>query len=1211
MRVGALVTPSPQMVVDGGLDFSRLPFSGGERDVNADVPYLSDAVSSRPFQNLNFELRAGVHLHWILPAALRSAEHDVDGITYPPVPTRWLVTRTSVGRPSAGWIVESDYLHPEGNEARPWNVSFPLRVSDERAPRQAFRHIGRAVPFDEWRPFDPEAEYLGGLTAVGYGDPTFATFYPACHSVFGFHDPDLPSGPTSYDVIGWYDDPAGDLTRHQRDRLEKDLGRAATAEELRASFTADLRLEIAADPVTGVPDRTLLVGRASVAPADGPTVASGGAAIAAAVDAPDVAATAQSVFPSIVLAPSPMEAIGAGLSTRLLADMGPTDGGPNDRGRSAEELEEQLDYVLLGAAIDSEHVDAAITFGELSHRQGFDLSPAGMLWRMVPVVDANVPADASGARREAPPVDAVAGLDELNALQRSANLLESQQRSIRGQLFADWQRWMQSQYAPDSVEGDTPEPDRIMDLIERRDLAEHAALERELAAVATRIAAAVAHLDPLLQADGYRLEPSADAPFWSPAEPFLLLGGAAVAPTTGLNRPARGDAVACPVLVTSANPARLPGDVEALRARGAWPDAASVDVADPAARLPIMFDWEAEFFEVAAPGPPGRAPYPPNQLSQHYQLTADDVDLTARASPATAAAADIVSGRGILTAGSSRQAMDALERFIWTEVVRDGSWEGTAALPKSERSAFIDEHADAIAARFRGRSGGSTVVSAVASRATLQNTPFLGQVLSGFNAALLMQRQSPQLPVRDPIGFPEHQRFTAEVRDAVGSAGRHTPLGESGLHPLRAGDLSLLRLRLIDSFGRSLDWNRDVDHDAVPFRLSRHYRRHPRVASRVHLPPRFSQPARLVASWLSATDEGVESIDHPATSPICGWFLANHLDDSLMVYRADGELTGSLVGVPDRLDPTLARWIAAPGGGPASAEQPARIDNPHLRAAVERLRALGPDGLSRQVRAFDATLEMIEPHTQEHPELALLMGQPFALARATIDLQLDGRPAIDQSWVALHHAIAAETSAAQPNAAQPNAAQPSEARSTRAIAEVEFEVRLGAFHKLDDGLLAYWTEGDDGPSSLHTPHATARSLDDGTTVMEGSHHATVSLRLADGPSVVSMLFDPRSPVHLTAGVLPVQTMQVAAEHAGAAMAQLATVFLAAPLLTPATRLALPLPVEAGFGWAWVERRGAAWQTFEGSELSTGVPAAHDERQTLRDGWLRLVPESSA
>ncbi len=52
-----------------------------------------------------------------------------------------------------------------------------------------------------------DGEYLEQLTAVGYGEPTFAAFYPNCQSVFGFYDDDDSAenlDGLKYDVIGWY-----------------------------------------------------------------------------------------------------------------------------------------------------------------------------------------------------------------------------------------------------------------------------------------------------------------------------------------------------------------------------------------------------------------------------------------------------------------------------------------------------------------------------------------------------------------------------------------------------------------------------------------------------------------------------------------------------------------------------------------------------------------------------------------------------------------------------------------------------------------------------------------------------------------------------------------------------------------------------------------------------------------------------------------------
>ena len=41
------------------------------------------------------------------------------------------------------------------------------------------------------------------------------------------------------------------------------------------------------------------------------------------------------------------------------------------------------------------------------------------------------------------------------------------------------------------------------------------------------------------------------------------------------------------------------------------------------------------------------------------------------------------------------------------------------------------------------------------------------------------------------------------------------------------------------------------------------------------------------------TADFAETNDHPATSPVCGWIVPNHLDVSLAFYDADGSPIGS------------------------------------------------------------------------------------------------------------------------------------------------------------------------------------------------------------------------------------------------------------------------------------------------------------------------------
>ena len=81
-------------------------------------------------------------------------------------------------------------------------------------------------------------------------------------------------------------------------------------------------------------------------------------------------------------------------------------------------------------------------------------------------------------------------------------------------------------------------------------------------------------------------------------------------------------------------------------------------------------------------------------------------------------------------------------------------------------------------------------------------------------------------------------------------------------------------------------------------------------AQKLYLPPRLLTPTRVEAHWLSAAFEDdvpgidgdfVESSDQPATSPVCGWLVPNHLDTSLMCYDADGRPVGSFARIGGQL----------------------------------------------------------------------------------------------------------------------------------------------------------------------------------------------------------------------------------------------------------------------------------------------------------------------
>lgn len=221
IHLDALYFNSDRLVAEATADFSQLPYFDRQlqQEINFDTANISEEIVSQPFQSLNLNLKAGIHLHWALPDALTRGIQTQSGTNFPPVPNRWLVTRKRNETIEAQWVVESDYLYPVekgvpytvGKGATSGAISYYYR--DQSGNDAPFRYIGRKIPLSAYLQNAPSPEtYLPAahpLTAVGYGEATFAAFYPNCHSVFGFHD-DTYSGEVAdltYEVVGWHSRP--------------------------------------------------------------------------------------------------------------------------------------------------------------------------------------------------------------------------------------------------------------------------------------------------------------------------------------------------------------------------------------------------------------------------------------------------------------------------------------------------------------------------------------------------------------------------------------------------------------------------------------------------------------------------------------------------------------------------------------------------------------------------------------------------------------------------------------------------------------------------------------------------------------------------------------------------------------------------------------------------------------------------------------------
>lgn len=1177
IHLDALCLGNDLSVVDAKVDFSRIPYWDGEKEVNHDVANLSEELLARPFEDRGLQLKTGIHLHWALPDGLTrgqigksKGQIGTDGTNFPAVPNRWLVTRSRI---EAGteiieqqWIVESDYLHPHEKGPLSGSVTIPWPSGQNEPP---FRYLGRKVRFENWKD-DAAGEYLATagyqLTAVGYqdmpqvirtpgqsrgyGEPAFAAFYPNCQSVFGFHDafPLVTSKGENqgekklkgiqYDVLGWYSHPDQDCTQVLRTLMAERTKANMETLELTAAFKELYQWDVAnGEPGTPLPERTVCYARLTLDTDTYPTCMRPDKPVAIAVG--NTSTQALSAYLAQTLATERNVE-----SSKLEAE--------------SSRLEEQLEALPAAARLGSQSLDIGRKFKDARHERGFQAVPAGTSWvihqtnssseyelqlvsgwgdaagvpsgdkkNMVvvgvdntglhirifdagpgPVVDINPIPDEKNRPVQAlaiaaltkrmpellrndllqklssddkarvineaisiaghtPPDDTLPEslarlLNELNLLQAEYDRAGHELESMQQRLFADWYKYMLCSYPPpDDTGSDYPDIDEVRYFIQKNDLlpitrrqGKRAVLKSRCMRLHAQVAAQVQEYQQRTR-NTYELQPRSAPRYWQPREPVLLIVDQDTAPTTRHGQDGRlheEGLLTCQVLAVDDGDfnAMLPM-LRTLIREEAKPSGIGVSSWTEQPWHPFILEWQVELSPLDEGNNLGKnsRDYHPDFITDNYQLEEDAVDLTLRPGKAAVEkAASLFTGSSLLTPHAKIQLQEQIAAFL-----------------ERTKLAEDDEFRQTIDAVTRKLNGPPTFHA-------------LAQSLSGFNEALLMFKQTLQLPIADPLGFPDAQQFTEAVQSAVGQTRLSAPQPHNDFHPIRTGVFRIHALRLVDTFGRSQNLKLEGDRVRATEIMST-----PANPHLVFLPPRLVQPARLNFRWLAVDrgnhlgDDEPEMNDHPATTPICGWLLPNHLDNSLMVYDSDGQALGSITQMVydsdgqalssitqmvsdrdgqahDSTKQQSPKWLPAPG----TSNLPDSRWNVHLRTLVNQLlHQQDPTFFEAFLDGIEIALERIDPENYaHHSALALLMGRPIAVVRAVVDLQLRGQPAVIQDWNVFRKDITRDLDAELTQSARA-ASQPAE-RDTDAVGKVRFPIRLGDDRLFNDGLIGYWKE---------------------------------------------------------------------------------------------------------------------------------------------------------
>jgi hypothetical protein len=674
--------------------------------------------------------------------------------------------------------------------------------------------------------------------------------------------------------------------------------------------------------------------------------------------------------------------------------------------------------------------------------------------------------------------------------------------------------------------------------------------------------------------------------FWAPNDPAVVLTGTMVQPNDR-HVPGILDATIADQFVGDVQVSQLSnfGTIRATRF-GHWP------IEDCGAPWnPLALDWRVQFTPRVVPDNGDFALV--GSVTRQFQLDADAADLHPAGSPAANQTPIELVGSALLAPIASSRLQQALERFLRTEIA-EGRVPGAALLP-DDQPLDAARVADIIARVLNDQ------IRLPIARAydELLRTPCLGQSLTGLNDLLIGRRQGYQLRVGDPLGDSSDKQFADTVSTAVGPFNDTSPVGQR-FFPVRAGDLRVSQLRVIDAFGQSLQFTPPAPAAGSP------------GENFASLPPRVLQPSRLTFRFLSAANDSIKVNSHPESTPICGWILPDFVGENVLIYDSDGGMLGSILPDPDPDFPNKARWEPAPGGKGATV--PSNFVDQHLRQAVEQVIARGAGYVTKFVQALDAALDHIHPETLVgHGALALLSGRALAVVRSVLFFELKGGPIENRLFSQPLRGALGGGPGPNPNPG------PGPGPSGSVFPFTRFFLRLGDHSQIGDGLAGSWLLGLGGlfanPPFICTAHSDSPGVpSDPGIVLHDNFASVLALPLLGDSFTVTMLVDPHGSVHAITGVVPAKELTIPRDQFVTALHNIEVTFRTGPILTPLAAVNLPLSQEPGYDWSWIQREHIGWSEvstqglIEKPRVLEAFPIVGQDLwdRLVANGWLKLL-----
>ena len=526
IHVDALCVREEYSVKEAIADFTKLPYFDGEAfQPNDCTPNLSDSITTDPLAQPSLSLQTGVHLHWKFPKALTHGVHKHGSLEFPQLPNRWLVIYQGKSAGSEQyWVVESDYLYPEGE--KPENTANIHYNHKSKGEPQPYRYLGRNLSLEDWRKDKDNSthQYLDTLTVMGpFNDndlksldevkTTFTSLYAHCRSVFGFHH-DLNISQIEegdcYRVIGWYSNADNDPFKiWLKDNSHLDTDKLVEALKNDLQWEVDLNNQ-------GFPQQAIYYG-----------------CVEFTTDKFLQPNPENFGKPDLIVGNSAAEALSAYLANSIDSE-------------NKYILEDQLEAIDFLKTLEGHSLDIGAKFKEIRHQRGFKPMQGGTIFA-IKSGSGGSDVDAKNASLGLLGLDPdIAG--DLNTLNNKAQAYYQASQELQSQrqiLFADWWKYMMSKHT--NTDKTWPEYGDIKEFIEcyispkekeanyvsslKKEVETAKQLEDELENLYKSLVAKLKTYNQRNKTQ-YILSPVPDLQYWQSNDPVVLMVGDSVKPTS-------------------------------------------------------------------------------------------------------------------------------------------------------------------------------------------------------------------------------------------------------------------------------------------------------------------------------------------------------------------------------------------------------------------------------------------------------------------------------------------------------------------------------------------------------------------------------------------------------------------------------------------------------------------------------------------------------